>query len=527
MAMRIGVDFGTTYTKIAYVDKKDNLQLFTYPAPPNGRRHVPTVVAYRDGESEPSVGRAARSDAINRPGVTFYEAFKMLLPLKKDEDWRAHGWPGGRTPAEVTRVFLSQLLRDAICSLEQVHGNINSLVVSIPELWQQTEINPGAEVLRTIVADELGLPLDHLRSEPVCAAAYYVYRYQQLERRSDRPFNLLVCDTGGGTFDVALCHVSGSEIKVLDFDGAGQHGLGQAGVAFDREAVQLAYRNAHGGAHLEPGDPDFVELLKAFEEVKIEKHEEAVAAFRRGRSPELEDTPLYQFRRKYLVTCAQARAAFEPIGAAIGRVLRGFRERARERDWTIDRVAVVGGFGQFPLVQEAILKALGIRDDTDVRFDRKLNSQNRFYAVALGAALIANGLIEPVEQYPHTLGISVHRTHAGRLQAAILPIVRGGEVVAGHSKPHFAANARGERVVVSVESRKFGALPVRLQLHGSGKDVSLSVPQAEYPPPGRYYVGAHVDRSNLGRLIFQPVGGGESIVYRLGDVAPSLLVEDA
>jgi len=217
MGYKIGIDFGTTYSKIAYLDEQGSLKLFRYPGPP-GKEYIPTAVAYRTVHNRQtvSVGEAARSDVLNHPEVRFCENFKMLLPLEAPEQWRAHGWPAETSPEDVTQDYLHSLLHESQFSFERLYGSIENLVVSVPEVWQRAANNPGAEALRRIVTEALRLPLDHLRSEPVCAAAYYVYRYQQDACHTGRQaFNLLVCDIGGGTFDVALCRVSGQQIDPI------------------------------------------------------------------------------------------------------------------------------------------------------------------------------------------------------------------------------------------------------------------------------------------------------------------------
>jgi molecular chaperone DnaK len=202
-------------------------------------------------------------------------------------------------------------------------------------------------------------------------------------------------------------------------------------------------------------------------------------------------------------------------------VLRRLRQRAEAKGWSIDRVAIVGGFGQFPLVQRAILESLDIRDPMDVRFDQLLHREYRqFYAIAYGAALIAAGMIEPVEYYPHTLGIFAYRVWEGQMKRVFVPIVEAGKVSAGQLRPHFAPQ------LIRVEREGVTELPIGLQLGGAGEPIRLSLPPVRLPPPGRYRVGLLIDRSNMGILIFEPEDGGQRLEYRLGDVNPILTVEE-
>jgi len=515
--MKVGIDFGTTYTKIAYMEG-DELKLFAYPGPTD--TYIPTAVAYRGGEI--FIGRLARS-VKSRQGVQYADRFKMLLPVREKDEWAKWGWKLERSPGQVTKDFFQQLM----VSLERFLGTRpESIVVSIPELWQRTANNFGAEALRRLLVEELNLPVDHLRSEPVCAAAYFVHAYRRSQPSPGDNFNLLVCDMGGGTFDVALCRVRGQRIDVLDFDGMGEQGWGAAGALFDRNAVEAAL----GQYGQQLSSAEINELLHDFEEQKIVTHEQVSALLNlllENDNPTVQDTIVYEFGHKgmYKLNFAQVKQCFEPIRKAIVGVLQRVLQRCREREWSIDRVAIVGGFGQFPLVERTILETLGIHPN-DSRFDRTLHSQHRqFYAVAYGAALIANGIIEPVEYYPHTVAVRVSFKSGGLLKEAYLPVLEAGKAPAGMITPHWAEH-KGERVLVRVDAQSVGRLPVYLRLRGRGNWIALDLPPEEYPEPGDYYIGIIIDRSNMGTLVFESADGKKRREYRLGNINPVLIVEE-
>lgn len=520
--MKVGIDFGTTYSKIAYVDERGNLECFTFPGPPNGRDFIPSAVAYRHKSKKISVGEQARLDYSNQSGIQYCQAFKMLLPLGQPEEWKRYGWQNKRSPGEVTRDFFEQVLLGSEYSFEKTHGPITSLVVSVPEIWKKTANNPGTKALLQILKG-LNLPVDHVRSEPVCAAAYYAYRYLEDPSHAGRVFNLLVCDAGGGTFDVSLCRVTGHQIQVLDFDGNGQFGWGQSGLSFDQRALQMAWQGAHPGQEITPESPEFTDLLHEFERVKIAEHDQvAKLVYKQKGHADLWDSPIYIFRRQYEVTLEQAWQAFSPVRQGILEVLHRLQARIQAKGYSIDQVAIVGGFGQFPFVERTILDALGIAPENDPRFDQTLNRENRFYAIALGAALIANEKILPVEFFPHGLVIKVH--NAADLSEIDLTLIEPGQLAIGRQGMEWAKDGNGERLVVSVQKKQYGRLPVFLRLHGSAELSPLSLPETDYPPPGQYYLGLAVDESGLGRLVFCDSTSGASYNYDLGDINPTLTV---
>ena len=527
--MRVAIDFGTTYTKLSYLDEQSQLQLFRYPAAV-GDEYVPTAVAYRRSGALGgiSIGQAARTQVLNEPNVVFCENFKMLLPLERREQWVEQGWAADADPAAVALDYFQQLLREDSHAFEQQVGRISGLVVSVPEVWQQTPDNRGAEAVRRIFRDELALPLQHLQSEPVCAAAYYAYRYQRAERREQRaPFigNLLMCDVGGGTFDVALCRVEGNRITVIDFDGNGERELGLAGVSFDRQAVRLAWQEHHQS---EPDltSVDFIDALRAFERVKIERRddlEQLLQYQRSGQDEFANDAPLYRFKRQYKLTYDQVVAAFEPVRLGITQVLGRLSARAASQGHNIDRIAIVGGFGQFPLVREAILAALGVTDsELDVRYDPTMHgqgeAQQRAFAIAYGAALIANEQIETVEYYPHEIGIHGRDGLSGN--EITVPVIRAGDMPAGRGHIVFAKRDEKRQVFSIRNEHTSGSLPVRIRVRGEGRWKVLRTSVEQFPPRGDYHVGVKLDRSNLISLVFQPTEQGcAERVYDLGQLS--------
>jgi len=529
---KVGLDFGTTHSKISYFDPNGQLKLFRYPAS-EGREFIPTAVSYY--KDAVFIGSEAKSAYANEEGVTYYQSPKMLLPIENDDDIVKQGWSRGKTPTEVTLDFLQKLLRTATESFINRVGSIEGLVVSVPEVWQQDVRNRGREKLRKILQDDLELPLSQLISEPVCAAAYYAYKYGQTHERLDWA-NLLVCDVGGGTFDVALCKVTEYEttvlgrrakrytITVLDWDGTGRSGFNSAGVSYDHAVVLAAYHAAEG-IEQNPSESEFVDLLQQFEDTKIRMHDEACIRFNEARQrPALGDIPLYTVKRKYRVTVKQAQQAFIDINKGITGILKTMRDRMSQNGWSIDRLAIVGGFGQFPLVEQAVLDCLGM-DNHDQRFDRNLLLEDRLYAVAYGTALIANGIIDPpVEYYPHTLGI-IYTELLPVIREGFLPILIAGKSQSGQLATTFATNESNEPIVFVVNNHTHPRSPVFLRVRGTSEPYEIKIADSNLPAQGRYHIGAYVDKSNLGWLVFRPVDGGKDVIYNLGDVNPIITRE--
>jgi len=399
-------------------------------------------------------------------------------------------------------------------------GRIARLVVSVPEIWQRDIYNRGRESLQKLIQD-LGLPLTQLVSEPVAAAAYYTWEMHRRAIAQNRDLftgNLLVCDMGGGTFDVSLCRIYGNnKVEVLYFDGQGDRGLESAGVAFDRRCVQQAYREKHG-VTLDENSPEFMRLLAEFEAVKIGSHGRVTRKLLNClKAPDIYDSQvIYVFGGGYSVTYAQVTEAFAAIAQGIEAVIHRLNHWFTQQNQTIDRLFLVGGFSQFLLVEKTIRNALGISQE-DERFDRNFNITNSAYAISYGACLIANGLVDPTEKYVHSLGIVVDTINSeAEREERYITLVQGGRNLTELAQPQFADipplfTFHDEPLTLT--------LWVDPQSKGTRfKDMLpdiIKLPSSS--PNDQWRVGMRVDRSQICYLVIADMLGKKRVEYELGN----------
>ncbi|KOR35694.1 MULTISPECIES: Hsp70 family protein [Planktothricoides] len=516
----IGLDFGTTNSIISYLGTTGELEAFQYGGP-NGHKYIPSFITYEDNFIE--IGTAARTTAANHPTVESYGNFKMRLPIVEPElltlSDRADS---NRTAVSVTSDYLRELLisPENPYSFMTQQGRIARLVVSVPEIWQRDIYNRGRESLQKLIQD-LGLPLTQLVSEPVAAAAYYTWEMHRRAIAQNRDLftgNLLVCDMGGGTFDVSLCRIYGNnKVEVLYFDGQGDRGLESAGVAFDRRCVQQAYREKHG-VTLDENSPEFMRLLAEFEAVKIGSHGRVTRKLLNClKAPDIYDSQvIYVFGGGYSVTYAQVTEAFAAIAQGIEAVIHRLNHWFTQQNQTIDRLFLVGGFSQFLLVEKTIRNALGISQE-DERFDRNFNITNSAYAISYGACLIANGLVDPTEKYVHSLGIVVDTINSeAEREERYITLVQGGRNLTELAQPQFADipplfTFHDEPLTLT--------LWVDPQSKGTRfKDMLpdiIKLPSSS--PNDQWRVGMRVDRSQICYLVIADMLGKKRVEYELGN----------
>lgn len=523
MKYNIGLDFGTTNSIIACLEN-DNLVAFKYGAPGQQEEYIPSFIAYDEDTIE--IGTAARTTAAHHPNLESYGNFKMRLPLPESE--YAKEFKGDRSPQTVTSDYLRELLispENPYC-FSREKGEIARLVVSVPEIWQRDIYNLGRERLQKLTQD-LGLPLMQLVSEPVAAAAYYAWQTRQRSRQNQTaPFagNLLVCDMGGGTFDVSLCRIYGeNKVEVLYFDGQGDKGLDAAGVAFDRRCVQTAYTKKYGNP-LEENSTDFQHLRRQFESIKIGSHAKITKKLTNYlKAPDAyAEQDLYIFAGGYAVNFREVAAAFDPINAGIQRVMQRVQAWLQQHNQHFDRLFLVGGFSQFLLVQTAIYSTLGI-DANDPKIDRQFNITDSAYAISYGACLIANGLVNPHEKYAHTMGIVINREVKVNTLRGIqvdveeleIPLIQGGLYLDKLKLPQFYAQDL-------VAWQEVFTVPLWVDPQSQGKRYRKTFTEPiklpNYSQTAKYRVGMRVNSSQVAYLVIQEVDSREFIEYELGNI---------
>lgn len=537
MGYKIGIDFGTTNTIISFM-KDDKLEPFFYGGVgrPGIREYLPSCIAY-DKNGDCVVGGLAIERMRNSPHTTFYENFKMLLPTKNKDDWKKCGWPNTITPIEATRKYFEKLLIDkkGTCFKREI-GEIDGVVISIPQFWYKKSLaNPGAVNLSRIIKEDLGLPLIRLISEPVAATMFCAYEHKRAVKKPLQG-NILVCDMGGGTFDVSLCSIKeNSRVEVLEFDGNGQKGIGAAGVYFDKEVVKRAYEKAEG-KEIDQNSTEFFDLLKAFEELKISM---SIQGTTRNRIFQVEQVAsykqtldIYTFCRNYKVFYDMLIEAFKPVKEGINRVLSVIKKYLKNNEISFDHLIIVGGFGQYYLVQRAILDFWGIPFTGDPRFNSRLNTQNGLFAISYGASLLANDKIPyPLEKYMHSHGIFAHREEPGKLIKTKYEIISAGSPVDDFLTGQFAKYL-GEEVGFRVNTidGKIPSIEYYMDYEGKGDIIKQELNHVRLPDDmlskRHYKVGLLLDKSNLAYLIIED-SDGNRLQKEIGEAFPSLLQKSA
>lgn len=533
MRVKVGLDFGTTTSILSYLERGE-LMPFYYGGITGGTPYVPSVVAY--SPTDLFIGYAAIEEMLLGQ-ANLYRFFKMLLPEEQSKNWVETYGPyanGQATPAKVSADFIGELINGTSQGRElrsrapadrdsfrhATMHEVEEVVVSVPQVWREVSAH-GRQQLQTLVRD-LGLPLKQLISEPVAAAAYFTYLYA---RKQGKPYygNILICDMGGGTFDVTLCRLSENRVDVIYNDGNGERGLGVAGAHFD-----LALLTNKLGPDVSPDV-----LHEALVKLDLEKKTNRIGARRLITysllSPEERLVPIYTVStalgRAYSFSFDEVCAAFAPVREGILEVLGNVRRETERRGHSIDKVVLVGGFSRFPLVQQAVgdFFCESVFDNPKLIDLNTFNNDDMAFAISFGACLVADGLVQVSERYEHTVGL-VLTNAAGEDEE--VELIGAGKSLDALDLPNFCCRPDGRRRRFSTQRDAIEA-EVFVVPSGEGVDrerwvrkVSLS----EIPNSGvasnHWFFGARVDHSQIPYLILEDEVGGEQKEYPLADLIP-------
>ncbi len=348
-----GIDLGTTYSCIAWVDDAGRATVIKNAL---GEDLTPSVVYFESADSV-VVGREAKNVAKLHP--------KLVVSLIKREmgeelELSFHGET--QTPETISSLILRELANAAAA---QTREAVRDVVITVPAYFGVAQREATRNAGRIA-----GLNVLNVVPEPVAAALHYGAMGKGDER------TILVFDLGGGTFDTTVIKLAGDDIHVVCTDG--DHHLGGADWD-DKIADFLLARFRDENPDSAAGDSEqfLQELALAAEDMK-----KALSAVKSRR---------YSMRFDGASCTAElTRAEFEAMASDLLERTMTITERTIETAKSkgissFDEVLLVGGCSRVPAVAAALRERF--------EFEPRLIDPDQ--AVAKGAALFA--LIQSVK----------------------------------------------------------------------------------------------------------------------------------
>jgi len=368
MSRAIGIDLGTTFSVVAYVE---NGKAMVIPSREGGNL-IPSVVAFTD-DGTPLVGKVARAQAAANPARTIASVKRWMGSDRKIEiEGKTY------TPQEISGFILRKVKKEAEAFLGQ---EVNKVVITVPAYFNNNQRQATMEA--GLLA---GLEVMRIINEPTAASLAYGIHKEDAHQ-------ILVWDLGGGTFDVSILE------------------LGQG--VFEVKAV-------NGNTHLGGDDWDLRildYLADEFKKIhKIDVREDRVAfqrlkeASERAKN-ELSYKSITNIRISYIaqgkdLETSLTRAKIEKLTKDLLEKMIGptkqALEDARLTPQDIDRVVFVGGSTRMPAVQQLARELFGKEPYREINPDE---------VVAVGAAIQSGVLLGDVKDVtlvdvtPLSLGI--------------------------------------------------------------------------------------------------------------------------
>jgi len=356
--MKVGIDFGTSTSEIAYVDNNGKLVIV-----PNhlGELITPSVV-YIAEDGTPVVGREAKEKALVEPENSFLEV-KRLLGQNAELTVRDKVY----SPVDIAAMIIRYLTD---CAQKHAGQSIDSAVITVPAYFtdpQRKDVMAAGQAA--------GLEVDRIINEPTAASLDY-----GIDHMRDCQY-MLVYDLGGGTLDVTVLELFEGVVDVKS--SCGNNTLG--GKDFDQ-----AIMDHITGAIKKRDKVDVSSDARAMMRIKIAAEQCKIA---------LSDETEYLFELPFLYS-----KNGNPLGYSEKITRTDFESMIREKIYSTEQqiktalfdanldagdiglTLLVGGSTRIPLVSEFLKETLGLTPEAVVDPD---------LAVVRGAA-IQSGVLSGV-----------------------------------------------------------------------------------------------------------------------------------
>ncbi|PHN00727.1 Hsp70 family protein [Flavilitoribacter nigricans] len=363
----LGIDLGTTYSAMAYVDEHGDAKII-----PNSdnERITPSVVFFETSDNI-IVGKNAKDEAEMSP-ESVVSFVKREMGKKKDQVRIEEISPGifsdpkpytffGTTyaPETISSLILKKLKSDAE---KYFNGQeIKDAVITVPAYFNESEKKATKDA-----GTQAGLNVLQIINEPTAAAIAYGLEGSQGNEK------VFVFDLGGGTFDITILDIKGSgDSRIIDvIDSDGDHKLG--GKDWDDAIINYACEQYSLESSENPREDleGFADLRNRAENLKKQLSEKTSSRF---------NMSCHGDKVRIEIDREQFKELTQDLMTEVETMCEILLKRNKLTWDQIDTILLVGGSTRMPMIKEMLTSLTGkdIRDDL-VQPDE---------CVALGAAM--------------------------------------------------------------------------------------------------------------------------------------------
>ncbi len=323
-----GIDLGTTYSCISYVDETGRATVINNQ---EGTNTTPSVVNFAS-PNQVVVGQVAKENAVIDPNNTI----SLVKTLMGKSDFAINYNGEDKSPEEVSAYILRKVTQDAA---RQIDAEVKDVVITCPAYFGTAERTATKNA--GIIA---GLNVLEIISEPTAAALYYGCAKEQAEK------TILVFDLGGGTFDVTIMRINSEKIEVICSDG--NHELG--GKDWDEAVMRYLAEEFISQTKF---DGEFDEYAQQDMRLKAEKAKQQLSS--------REEVPVMLDASGLRARISITREKFDEITSsllaeAIAKT-DAVIEVAKSKGCNIDEILLVGGSTRMDQVDKALVDKYGMK----------------------------------------------------------------------------------------------------------------------------------------------------------------------
>lgn len=361
-----GIDLGTTYSCIATLDRNGNPEVIRNQA--DASDTLASAVFFESADNV-VIGNSAK-DMVETDGERVVQFVKREIGKPNARTYEFDGKT--YTPVEISTLILKRLKQ----MVEEQGGSVDDVVITCPAYFGLEERNATKKA-----GEMAGMNVLNLINEPTAAALSYCARQFQEER------TILVYDLGGGTFDVTIVKMAlvmnadGNEVqKVTVVATGGNDELG--GKDWDDKLFDFILQACCDENGLTPDEIDVEtrQLIRSRVETTKKKLSNA------------ESAKVKVNVNGAMTTIAINREDFENLTSdKVAQTMNYVEETLQNAgNVEIDMVLLVGGSTYMPMIRNAV----------EARFPGKVQIHEPDRAVAMGAAIYANMLVEETKADP-------------------------------------------------------------------------------------------------------------------------------
>ena len=361
-----GIDLGTTYSCIATLDRNGNPEVIRNQA--DASDTLASAVFFESADNV-IIGNSAK-DMVETDGERVVQFVKREIGKPNARTYEFDGKT--YTPVEISTLILKRLKQMA----EEQGGSVDDVVITCPAYFGLEERNATKNA-----GEMAGMNVLNLINEPTAAALSYCARQFQEER------TILVYDLGGGTFDVTIVKMAlvmnadGNEVqKVTVVATGGNDELG--GKDWDDKLFDFILQACCDENGLTPDEIDVEtrQLIRSRVETAKKKLSNA------------ESAKVKVNVNGVITTVVISREEFENLTSdKVAQTMNYVEETLQKAgNVEINMVLLVGGSTYMPMIRNVV----------EGRFPGKVQIHEPDRAVAMGAAIYANMLVEEIQDDP-------------------------------------------------------------------------------------------------------------------------------